>query len=66
MLKLEIFYIIFGLCVGFFVIYITSKPPKIILKYPSIENIASDANTTYIDENNVQYKYTAKEVKCNQ
>lgn len=60
-MKVEIFYILLGLFLGFMVIYITSPPPKIILKYPTIENIA---NTTYIDENSQCYKYYAQEVPC--
>jgi len=60
-MKIEIFFIIFGLCLGFFITYITSSPPKIILKYPTIENIQ---NTTYVDENGLCYKYFAMEVPC--
>ena len=60
-MKIEIFYIILGLALGFFIIYLTSSPPKIVLKYPTIENIT---NTTYIDENGQCYKYYAQEVPC--
>ena len=61
MFKIEIFFIIVGLFIGFFIIYITTPPPKIILKYPTIENIQ---NTTYIDEKGQCYKYYAKEIPC--
>ena len=60
-MKVEIFYIILGLAIGFFVIYLTAPAPKIILKYPTIDNIA---DTTFIDENSQCYKYYAKEVPC--
>ena len=60
-MKIEIFYIILGLALGFFIIYLTTPAPKIILKYPTIENIS---NTTYIDENGQCYKYYAQEVAC--
>jgi len=61
MIKVEFFYIILGLFIGFFIIYVITPPPKVILKYPTLENIDS---TTYIDENGQCYKYYAKEVKC--
>ena len=60
-MKVEIFYIILGLAIGFFIIYLTTPPPKIIIKYPTVENIS---NTTFIDENRQCYKYYAKEVPC--
>ena len=63
MIKVEIFYIILGLFLGFFIIYITTPPPKIILKYPTIENIK---NTTYVDKNGQCYKYYAKDIPCPQ
>lgn len=61
MMKVEIFYIILGLFLGFFIIYITSPKPRVILKYPTIENIN---NTTYIDEKGQCYKYYAIEIPC--
>lgn len=62
-MKVEIFYIALGLFIGFFIVYVTTPPPKIILKYPTIDNIQ---NTTYIDENDMCYKYFASEVPCPQ
>lgn len=32
MLKVEIFYIFVGLYLGFFIVYITTKKPKIVVK----------------------------------
>ncbi|ANB50703.1 hypothetical protein [Powai lake megavirus] len=61
MVKVEIFYIILGLFLGFFIIYITTPAPKVILKYPTIENIQS---TTYVDSNGNCYKYYAQEIAC--
>jgi len=61
MLKVEIFYIFLGLFIGFFIIYVITPPPKIVLKYPTLENIQ---NTTYVDENDQCYKYYAKEKPC--
>lgn len=61
-MKVEIFYIILGLALGLFIIYVTSEPPKVVLKYPTIENIQ---NTTYVDDKGQCYKYYAIEIDCN-
>lgn len=61
MLRVEIFYLIVGLAIGFFVIYTTSPPPKVILKKPTLANIK---NTVYVDDNGECYKYQANEIKC--
>ncbi len=61
MVKIEIFYIFLGLFLGFFIVYITAPKPKIVLKYPTLDNIQ---NTTYIDENGLCYKYYAREIPC--
>ncbi|MEM0354039.1 MAG: hypothetical protein QXW79_00520 [Thermoplasmata archaeon] len=60
-MKVNLFYIILGLALGIFVIYTTTPPPKIIIKYPTIDNIHS---TTYIDDRGQCYKYYAEEVPC--
>ena len=61
MQQIEILYIILGLLLGFFVVYITSPRPEMIIKYPTIDNIR---NTRYVDENGTCYKYLAREVLC--
>jgi len=61
MIKVDIFYIIIGLGIGFLLIYATSPPPKVIIKYPTLDNIK---HTTYVDDNGYCYKYYAKETKC--
>lgn len=63
MLKVNIFYILLGLFLGFFIIYVTTPQPKVVLKYPTIENIQ---NTTYVDNAGNCFKYYAKEVPCGQ
>jgi len=60
-MKVELFFILLGLFLGFFIVYMITPPPKVILKYPTIENIQ---NTTYIDEKGQCYKYYAVEVPC--
>lgn len=61
MIKVEIFYIILGLAIGIFIVYIITPPPKVIIKYPTLNNIH---DTTYIDENGQCYKYYAVEMDC--
>ncbi|AVL94906.1 hypothetical protein ma520 [Moumouvirus australiensis] len=61
MVKIDIFFIILGLFLGFFIIYVTTPPPKVVFKYPTIDNIQS---TTYVDNNGNCYKYYAKEIMC--
>ncbi len=61
MFKLQLLYIIIGLIVGFIIMHITAKPPDIIIKYPTLDNIQ---NTTYIDVNGKCYKYYAVKTEC--
>lgn len=61
MAKVEIFYIFVGLFLGLFLVYIITPPPRVILKYPTLENIQ---NTTYVDETGQCYRYYAKEIPC--
>ena len=60
-MHINILYVVLGFLIGFAVVYFTAPPPKIVLKYPTIENIDS---TTYVDENGQCYKYYAREVPC--
>ena len=60
-MKIDFLFMILGLCFGIFIIYVTSAPPKVVLKYPTIDNIE---DTTYVDENGQCYKYFAIEVPC--
>lgn len=60
-MKVEIVYIIVGLALGLFIVYALTPPPKVILKYPTIDNIAS---TTYVDERGQCYRYFAREIPC--
>ena len=60
-MKIDILFLLIGLFVGFFLVYVTSPAPKIILKYPTLDNINS---TTYVDEAGKCYRYYAKETSC--
>ena len=44
------------------IIYISSSPSSIVVKHPNLDNIK---NTTYIDDNNVCYRYKKVKVSCN-
>lgn len=60
-MKIIIWYVLLGLLLGFLIVYFTSPKPKVIVKYPTIDNIG---NTTYVDEKGNCYKYYAKEITC--
>ena len=50
-----------SLAIGIFIYYILAPPKKIVIKYPSPENVD---NIVYKDETENCYKYKAKEVEC--
>jgi hypothetical protein len=60
-LKVSIFSLMLGLFIGFFLVYVTTPTPKIVFKYPTIDNIT---NTTFVDDSNVCHKYYAIEIPC--
>lgn len=55
----EYFYI--TLFISFLVLYLVAPEPKIVVKYPDIQNAES---TLYVDDNNVCYRYKKKEITC--
>jgi hypothetical protein len=61
--KLEPFYLIMGLGIGIFVVYILKPAPMMINKYPNIENAGK---VIYRDRNGACFKYETKEVKCDE
>jgi hypothetical protein len=50
-----------GLSAGIFLVCMMRPEPKVVLRYPTPENVG---NTTYRDGNAVCYKYTSEEVSC--
>lgn len=54
-------YFFIALFIGFFLIYVVTPPPKLVLKNPNPQN-AKDI--TYIDDNNVCYRYKKKQIDC--
>tara|TARA_B100001123_G_C15028283_1_gene914297 strand:+ start:306 stop:578 length:273 start_codon:yes stop_codon:yes gene_type:complete len=55
------YYFLIALCVGILMVYLFTNQPKIVMKYPTPDNIK---NTVYKDKNDVCYKYTSEEVSC--
>jgi len=53
--------LIFGFVIGLIVVYLTFPATKIIIKYPTLDNINQ---TTYVDQNGKCYKYYAREISC--
>ena len=53
------FIIAFG--IGILYVYLSAPKPKIIIKYPTPYNVNK---TIYKNENDICYKYSAEEIKC--
>ena len=50
-----------SLAVGLLYTYITTPPPKIVIKYPTPHNAGK---IKYVDDAGVCYKYVMEEVNC--
>lgn len=61
MISIDFFYIFVGFCVGLLIVNMISSPPKLIMKYPTLENIK---DTVYVDDDGKCYKYYAQEISC--
>jgi hypothetical protein len=55
-------YFLLGVFIASIILYFTYPDPKVIIKYPSLDDSVSDL---YVDDNNICYRYHKKEVKCN-
>ena len=51
---MELLYLVIGMFVGYMLVYMLAPCPKIVVKHPTLKNIGK---TTYIDNNNVHYRY---------
>lgn len=60
-MKFSLYYFLIAILVGFFIVYITSPKPKVVIKYPTPKN---NDKITYIDDNDVCYKYKKINVPC--
>lgn len=54
-------YFLIVLFIGFFIIYISVSPPKVIYKYPTPDN---KENLVFKDKINKCYKYETTNVTC--
>lgn len=52
---------ILALCFGIFLTYISTPPPKVVIKYPTPDNVKK---IVYRDTADTCYKYKAKQVQC--
>ena len=61
MIKISLFYFIVSFFIGTMIIYIIHPKPKVVIKYPSIENIYK---TVYKDDNGTCYNYEKENTTC--
>jgi hypothetical protein len=52
-----------GLVVGLFVVFFFKSEPVVVMKYPHPTSVDG---RTYKDKNQVCYRYTSKEVNCDE
>ena len=57
-INFSIFMITLG--IGFLLVYVYQPKPKIVIRYPTPENLE---NIIYTDDSGLCYKYEAKEIK---
>ncbi len=61
MIPLNTSYFLIAFGVGMMVVYITTPPPNVIVKFPSPYNAG---HVVYTDKADNCYKYTARDVTC--
>lgn len=54
-------YFLIALSIGLFYTYITAPQPQIVIKFPTPFNAGK---ITYIDQNNVCYRYKVRKTQC--
>jgi len=62
MIKNNFFYFILALFFGVFTVYIFNPDVKIIITYPSLDNLE---NNVYKDDNGICYKYQKEIIDSN-
>lgn len=60
-MEILINYFLISVLMTYVILYLTYPKPKIVLKYPSINDKISDL---YVDDNNVCYRYHRKNIPC--
>ena len=61
MIKVTLFYFILSLFIGIMILYAIHPEPKIIVRYPTIDNVSKNL---YKDDQGTCYSYEKKEVEC--
>ena len=61
MMKITLFYFLVSLFIGIMILYIIHPEPKIIIKYPTIDNVEKNI---YKDDKGTCYQYIKEETKC--
>lgn len=59
--KINILFIMIGFVLGYIVLKLMYSKPKVVIRYPTINNIG---NTTFVDDKGQCYKYYSVEVPC--
>lgn len=54
-------YLLLSMFITLVVLYFLQPSPRVIVKYPNVSDKISD---TYIDDNNICYKYHRRVVEC--
>lgn len=60
-MKIELTYFCIAFAIGILLSYLVSPQTKLIMKFP---NPSNNNKLTYIDDNNVCYKYDSTEIPC--
>ena len=60
-MKITLFYFIVSLAIGIMILYIIHPQPKIVIKYPTIDNMSK---TIYKDDKGTCYNYKKEEIDC--
>jgi len=61
MIKITLFYFIVSMFVGIMILYVVHPEPKVIIKYPTIDNLQKNI---YKDDKGTCYSYKKEEVIC--
>ena len=54
-------YFVVSFLIGLFYIHYTKEPPKVVIKYPTPQNVGK---VTYVDDAGVCYKYAMSKSSC--
>jgi len=61
MMEIKIFYLLLSMLLTFIILYFINEDPRVIVKYPKLDDPISDI---YVDDNDVCYRYHKTQVQC--